>query len=273
LYPILKTRPYLIDRIPRSRPILWPYYDQDVAVWVDPRNEVERVMITGAYDSDVSNPVKRFVGPGAHCIDVGANIGAVTLLFAKLVGPAGRVLAIEPGIPYRKRLLANLEANPALRKRVEILPVGISDAPGTLQWTPDPNRPFNAAILPGLINASGIEGHSVPVKTLDEVMDVSGWDRLDFIKVDVEGMELEVFRGAHKTLAKYRPVVLFESMPWARGYRRETSGLDVFTEITNMLTGIGYRAFELTGAGDLHERIDPDTWPENTLAIPDTKVS
>ena len=56
----------------------------------------------------------------------------------------------------------------------------------------------------------------VRIETLDEVIGRLGWDRLDFIKIDVEGMEWEAFRGAQRTLAKYRPVVLFESMTWTR---------------------------------------------------------
>jgi hypothetical protein len=151
---------------------------------------------------------------------------------------------------------------------VEILPVGISDAPGTLQWIPDPDRPFNAVILPGYLSGNESEDIRVPIETLDEVIGRLDWDRLDFIKIDVEGMELEVFSGAQRTLAKYRPVVLFESMSWARDYRRQKSGIDIFREIANLLAEIGYRTFELTPTGELHKRTNLDTWPNNMLAIP-----
>ena len=116
------------------------------------------------------------------------------LLMAKLVGPAGRVLAVEPGPPYVERLRANLALNASLSDRVAVHNVGLSDAPGMLHWRPDPNNPFNAGL--SAAHPDSVPGEvAVPVTTLDALVASRELDRLDFIKIDVEGMELEVMRG------------------------------------------------------------------------------
>ena len=190
LVAAIRRRPGLIDRVPAGRSIRWPHYQGDLTVWIDPANLIERSMF-GGYDKDVIQSVQRFVGPDACVVDVGANVGAVTLLMAKLVGPAGRVLAVEPGPPYVERLRANLALNTSLSDRVAVHQVGLSDAPGMLQWRPDPNTPFNAGL--SAAHPDSVPGEvSVPVTTLDALVASRELDRLDFIKIDVEGMELEV---------------------------------------------------------------------------------
>src|SRR5581483_3209222 len=141
---------------------------------------------------------------GSNCIDVGANVGPVTLALARQVGPTGRVLAIEPGPPYVARLRRNLQVNPRLKDRVVILQSGISETEGSLLWRPDPVHPFNAGL--SHVHGTAVPGEvRVPVTTLDTAIAQQKWDRVDFIKIDVEGMELEVLRGARGTLKALRP--------------------------------------------------------------------
>ena len=126
-------------------------------------------MLSGAYDNESSRIIRRFVGRGQHCVDVGANVGPITLLLAKLVGPDGHVLAVEPGPPYCAALERNLALNPGLGRVVTLLRVGLSDRPGSLLWRPDPAHPYNAGLLDNL------DGLPVPVETLDAV--VRDWPR------------------------------------------------------------------------------------------------
>lgn len=266
LTTLVRRYPTLVSRLLRGRSISWPYYQGDLVVRIDPTNTIEREMMNG-YDPGVCQVVNRFVMAGSHCIDVGANVGPVTLLMAKQVGPTGRVLAIEPGPPYVERLKWNLAANRSLTGRVAVLTVGLSDAEGTLVWRPDPDHPFNAG-LSAIHTQSVVNEVTVPVSTLDVAVSDQGWDRVDFVKIDVEGMELEVLRGAQRTLQKYRPVVLFETIEHFRKLRRERSGIsDVFAEIGRLFAGLGYRLCDLAPDSSVHS-VDIGAWPANTLALP-----
>ncbi len=263
---VIQGRPDLLDRVPPGRSLRWSHYLGDVVVWIDPANAIERKMLCG-YEPSVLGAVERFVAPGSYCIDVGANVGPVTLALALRVGPTGRVLAIEPGPPYVARLRRNLQANLRLKDRVVILQSGISEAEGSLLWRPDPLHPFNA----GLSHVHGIAVPGevrVPVTTLDAVVAQQRWDRVDFIKIDVEGMELEVLRGAGDILKSRRPVVLFETLEIFRRWHLAINGIaDVFAEIERFLCGLNYRLCDLQPDGSLQD-VTVAALPDNTLAIP-----
>ncbi len=262
----VRVRPVLLDRVPSGRSLRWPNYLGDVVVWIDPANAIERKMI-GGYEPSVLRAVERFVSAGSHCLDVGANVGAVTLALARQVGPSGRVLAIEPGPPYVARLRQNLWANPRLANRVVVLRAGLSETEGSLLWRPDPLHPFNAGL--SQVHSAAVPGElPVAVTTLDDAVARQEWKRVDFIKIDVEGMELEVLRGARGTLEMLRPVVLFETLEiFRRGHLAINGIADVFAEIENYLRGFNYRLCDLRPDGSLQD-VTAAALPDNTLAIP-----
>jgi FkbM family methyltransferase len=274
--PVLRSLPWslsrelirwqrrLIHALPAGKDVLWPYYQGDIRVLVDPSNPIELGMVTcPSYEPELGRVLPRFVQPGAWCIDVGANIGAVTLQLAKRAGPTGRVLAIEPGPPYCERLRRNLALNPSLQGRVTVLPLGVSDTPGTLQWQAAPHAPFNAHVRPDRIWNSHATDVSIEVATLDTIVRRQRWQRVDFIKVDVEGMEIQVLRGARETLRQFRPVVLFETL---HGFLHE-GGVDRFALISELLRSVGYAMHDLTENGVL-KPVDAVALPSNTLALP-----
>ncbi|HEY7330124.1 MAG TPA: FkbM family methyltransferase [Gemmataceae bacterium] len=263
---IAQARPALLDRVPAGRSLRWSRYLGDVVVWIDPANAIERKMLCG-YEPSVLRAVERFVSRGSHCIDVGANVGAVTLALARHVGESGRVLAIEPGPPYVARLQRNLQANTKLAGRVVILQAGLSDKEASLLWRPDPNHPFNAGL--SQVHSTAVPGElCVPVTTLDAVLARQAWKRVDFIKIDVEGMELEVLHGGRKALESLRPVVLFETLEIFRTSHLTINGIaDVFAEIETFLRGLNYRLCDLSPDGSLLD-VTASALPDNTLAIP-----
>jgi FkbM family methyltransferase len=262
LSKVMASRPYLAKGVRRE--FVWSKHAGSLSVWINPANAIEMDMLSPDYDRDVAQAIARFVRPGATCLDVGANVGAVTLMLAEAVGGAGRVIAIEPGPPYRDRLAANLALNDGLASRVQIEPVGASDSPGTLTWEADPDAPFNAVLSPqGSWFHSG-QGVQVPVKTIDQIVDRLDLPRVDFMKIDVESMELEVLRGAANTLRRCRPAVIFETMAWARNHR--LPALDIFRAIPDLLAELGYATVTLK-QGRL-VAVDWNNPPPNTLAVP-----
>jgi len=140
--------------------------------------------------------------PGDIALDIGANLGAHTIPMARLVGPTGFVFAFEP-----QRILFNiLCGNIALNELVNVkaFPFALGRAPGQTRVMPlDYGGPNNF----GGISLGGERGEAIPVATLDQI----GLAKPRFIKIDVEGMELEVLLGAKALLARDRPILYVEN--------------------------------------------------------------
>ncbi|MCL4708222.1 FkbM family methyltransferase [bacterium] len=136
--------------------------------------------------------IQKFVKPGMTVVDVGANIGYLTLLMAKIVGPAGKVYAVEPGRDNLEWLHKNIQLNGA--RNVKVLPV----AAGAERQS----RNFylrKAGTLHSLHenDQAVVETLQVQVAPLDELVQEKP---IDFVKIDVEGGEIEVLKGMSKIL-------------------------------------------------------------------------
>ncbi len=137
-------------------------------------------------------------------VDVGANIGAHTLVFSQLVGEKGRVYAYEPQRVVFQTLCANMALNSI--QNTECHQVAVSSEPGTTR-IPDIryDMPANHGGFRVMDFDSGVE---TPVATMDDLLDVPA---LKLIKIDVEGMEQEVIKGAKKTIARHKPFLYLEN--------------------------------------------------------------
>lgn len=159
---------------------------------------------TGLWEPEVSEVVESIVKPGMTVIDVGADIGYYTLLLARLVGPSGKVLAFEP-IPAAKAYLDfNVELNHL--DAVQTFPVALFDKSGEALLE-DPLRA--SRINPGKKTAAGND-IAVSLVVLDESWPTYGIERVDFVKIDVEGAELNVLKGMEHTLRMFHPHILVE---------------------------------------------------------------
>lgn len=159
---------------------------------------------TGLWEPEVSEVVESIVTPGMTVIDVGADIGYYTLLLARLVGPSGKVLAFEP-IPAAK---ANLDFNVELNHldTVQTFPVALFDKSGE-SLLEDPLRVSRINLVKKTATGNDI---TVPLVVFDESRLAFGVERLDFVKIDVEGAELNVLKGMEHTLRMFHPLILIE---------------------------------------------------------------
>jgi FkbM family methyltransferase len=217
---------------PRSAPIPDGY-----TFPVDPGTLIGwNVRFFGTYEPEVRAEIKRWLRPGDTSVDVGANVGWHALLMATVVGPAGRVFAFEPNDTTRARLDAAIQANHL--GQVVVDPRAVAERSGASAFEAPPAGQFwdgTGRLTPG---AAG--GRVVECVTLDAFVADHGIDRLAFMKIDVEGWELSVLRGAARTLNVLGPAIVFEYDP-AYVARCGGSGDD----LTACLGDAGYGLFAL----------------------------
>jgi FkbM family methyltransferase len=207
--------------------------------------------------------------PDGVFLDVGANVGLHTLAAARHLGQGGgAVLAFEPHPENFRALTENLRRNGLRHVTAENL--GLADAPATLTGR-GPARGGNWSL-----GSRGEAAFPVRLVRLDDYLDEHPLPRLDVLKIDVEGAEVRVLRGAARTLERFRPIVLFEVCPaWLR--RLGASTAELFEE----LEGHGYAVHALAGAGawggpvraaDL-ARLGPGDWANLAAVPPDRPAS
>lgn len=191
------------------------------------------------FDLETQLLIKAAVKPGDSFIDIGANIGMITLLAARCVGPTGLVHAFEPNPMVFERLQAAVADNEL--SQVTLHPYGLSDQQaeltlsvvtehtgmGTLGQVTEKDQPLIS------------KQYQVPVYRGDDVLSnkLSG---VTFVKLDVEGFETHVIRGLSSTLRRFRPVVLTEIIA---GYlERADSSVE---ELCEVMHDYGYEAFNM----------------------------
>lgn len=162
------------------------------------------------YEALLNRFYTRLLRPGQTAVDVGAHIGTHALPIAQALGPRGHVFAFEPLPACRETLgQALAAADPARSAPVELFPYALGNREGTTDY-------INAVDAPWL---SGLHERIYDVPTRKEVLrlevrklDSLGLDlrKLVYIKIDCEGGELDVLRGAAQTIAQHRPVISFE---------------------------------------------------------------
>jgi FkbM family methyltransferase len=157
------------------------------------------LLLYGEFSEGEANLFKRLVNPGDIVLDVGANIGAHTVLFARLVGQAGAVLAFEPQPVLFQTLCANLTLNNIVNVRAE--KIGLGNKSQTLYI---PILDYGSKIHFGGLSLDLVdEGIAIPVKRLDTF----GVQQCALLKIDVEGMEHQVIEGGATTIYNLRPLL------------------------------------------------------------------
>ena len=166
------------------------------------------ILLHGAFEAAESRYLFSRARTGTTAIDVGASVGLFTVPLARAVGPAGRVVAIEPDSENIARLEANLHLNRLQNVLVERVAAGDGDGEIELHMANDPA--FHSTVA---VHAGREVGHAlrVPVARLDTIWMRLGRPAVSAIKIDVEGAELAVLRGAETLLRETQPALLLEA--------------------------------------------------------------
>lgn len=164
--------------------------------------------------------VRARLRPGGAAIDIGANLGEWALALARAVGPAGRVLAIEPAPRAAASLARTFAANGLTQ--AELIRCAVGDHDGIAEFavpvvTSSRTDTGTARIGPA---AAAQEALTVALRRLDLLVAERRLDRVDLVKIDVEGHERRVLDGAETTLGRFHPVLVIETGHEAEGDRR-----------------------------------------------------
>lgn len=160
----------------------------------------------GDLDPKVSWVVDRTLRAGDIALDIGSNLGLVSLRMAARVGPAGQVHAFDPQPRMQAYFRRTLDLNPDLP--ITLHPIGLGPESTTLELAIPPNNAGSASLSTRFENRPGTETVQVPVEPLDSYAQTAGITQVKMIKMDVEGFEAQVLQGARAFLGQTRPAVI-----------------------------------------------------------------
>jgi FkbM family methyltransferase len=206
-----------------------------------------RAFFYGSWEPATAALIRKALRPGDTAIDVGANTGLHTLVMADAVGP-GRVLAIEPDAANTPRIVDNARLNGFVN--ITVVEAAASDSEGEATLYA-PSGAFGHAYSSLLVHEGNewvlgdAKPRTVDALRLDTIVEREGLRGVTLVKIDAEGFEAAVLRGAHDLLARERPTLIFE---YVKHYWDVTGA--TLEEVLHDLRQHGYSRIEaLTRAG------------------------
>lgn len=192
---------------------------EGVWIHVDPKIGIEFLFLSPSRrldDAEISL-VDEILLPGMCVLDVGAFVGVMSLVAAKKVGKTGRVVAFEPGPAGVIRFVRNRDLNQA--NNITIIPAAVGSCNSLIEYNFYPNSPDQSSVGYCQIDELS-QSIMVPVVSLDECVAQLGLERVDLIKIDVEGAEPHVLLGAQSLLGNpHSPLLVMEvnagALKWA----------------------------------------------------------
>src|SRR3954451_925654 len=186
-------------------------YDLDLSEGID-----LGIYLGNFYERHTRSALSKLVSPGSLVLDIGANIGAHTLHLAHLVGPRGRVLAFEPTEFAFRKLRRNIDLNPSLVSRVQLFHCfltandGVSVPNGIYSsWPLSLEEGLHAKHLGREMTTEMAQARSV-----DSILAEHADRKVQLVKLDVDGFECDVLRGATSLLRDTSPIFVMELAPY-----------------------------------------------------------
>ena len=168
--------------------------------------------------------------PGQRVIDIGANYGVYTLCMAKTVGPAGHVWAFEPATTTAALLAESIAENGF--NQVTLVRCALSQSEGYAELSVSSHSELNSLVHNG---SDGSAHETVALTTLDAGLTAHDWTDIDFVKIDAEGEESNILRGAQKFCSELSPLIQYEVK----------AGTEWHLELVNEFAALGYDSYRL----------------------------
>jgi FkbM family methyltransferase len=237
-------------------------------LWIAWDDVIRDAVLQGNFEMAERKFVERFLQPGMTVLDIGAYSGLYTLTASARVGREGHVIAFEPSPYQRKRLQWHVWLNRCSNVRIENAALGSKDGEEIFFSVPGRSAGYSGLRPPDVDAAT----RPIPVRvtTLDSYLWRYSVGSVDFIKVDVEGGELDVFKGAVDLLRQpLRPVILCE----LEDVRTEAWGYKA-KDAAAFVKSFGFRWFRPLPCGKLTSL--GDNWGQyerNFVAVPEERMS
>jgi FkbM family methyltransferase len=188
------------------------------------------IFIDGIYEPDTCRVIKEILRRDDVFFDIGANVGFFSFLGARIVGSEGSVCAFEASPRIADLLKENIRLNQL--QNIRVVSSIVSDVVGETLFYEAPDEKFGMGSLSPQFKTQPL---SIAAVTLDDIVSHNNITKVALIKMDVEGHEASVFKGAVKLLEQQSPVVVFEFCDWAE----KRAGFEV-GESQRILMKMGY---------------------------------
>jgi len=190
---------------------LFNKYDKDIRINIC-SNDLSVKTTMNLKNSDIIPLIKKYLKREQVFIDVGANIGAITLIASKIVGLSGKVFSYEPSSETFTKLSLNIELNKKYSSNIFLRNIGLGEKKEFKELIPDDRAPGTFIVLNShdVVKKSEKEKEIVEIDMLDNDYNKL-FKSIDFIKLDVEGYELQVLLGGQNCLKKFHPILIIEN--------------------------------------------------------------
>ncbi|MGY5142912.1 MAG: FkbM family methyltransferase [Candidatus Nitrosopumilus sp. bin_32a] len=175
---------------------------------------------------------EEFLKPGMVCMDVGSNIGYYVCLESKIIGKEGKIIAIEPSPLNFKYLQKNVELQE--KSNIELYNFACGDKDGEINFSVSNRSNWSRVVSDDLVDAPPdaiIETVTIPIKKIDSFIDEKLIDKLDFVRMDVEGYEKNILQGMKQSLQKFKPLIQLEMHLFIMGEDATGSLFDFFSDL------------------------------------------
>lgn len=217
------------------------------------------------YEQDTNLMLNEFIQENFHVVEAGAHIGSETLLIASKVGKLGKVYAFEPNPIVMKRLRVNILLND-WGDRVDIFDIALGEKEGEISFyikseeTPNQGMSSKYQFDNNVIEIIAIQ------QTLDHWVATQKIPRVDFLKMDVQGAEMDILNGASETIERYKPTIFMEADDSI-----QSDSMHTVRDLYEKMTSSGYNLYQILPNGGLHQMTFPQLKSGNWLAIHKSK--
>ena len=201
------------------------------------------IYLFGAFDKENILSAQKELRSDFTVLDIGANIGAFCLPIAQKLNGKGKIFAFEPSDYAFRKLSTNLELNPNLKSRIQPVQCFLSDKKENktqevyASWNMKSSTHKHQKHF-GILTSSN---HAITT-TLDDIAHTIQLDRIDLVKIDADGAELKIVKGAKKCFEKFNPVIFIELCQ----YTSHENGYDL-SELLALFSEMNYEFYGLNG--------------------------